>query len=81
MVAKAIQKIHENSLAHGTLRPSNIFVIPGTEGKPNRISFSGYGLRPLRRYLAMTTEYTNKTCYTAVEHLKDRNNVVLKPTK
>ena len=65
-IAKGIQLLHEKGLVHGNLNPSNIFVVPNFEGDSYRISFTGYGLRPLRRYLAMTTEYTNKTCYTAV---------------
>ena len=33
----------------------------------------------MRKYLSLITGYTNKTMYTAIEHLRDKNNVVLKP--
>jgi serine/threonine protein kinase len=35
----------------------------------------------MRKYLSLITGYTNKTMYTAVEHLRDKNNVILKPQK
>lgn len=35
----------------------------------------------MRKYLSLITGYTNKSMYTAVELLKDRNNVILKPNK
>lgn len=35
----------------------------------------------MKKYLSLITGYTNKTMYTAVEHLRDKNNVILKPKK
>jgi hypothetical protein len=35
----------------------------------------------MRKYLSLITGYSNKSMYTAVEHLKDKNNVILKPQK
>jgi hypothetical protein len=42
---------------------------------------NGVGLHSLKKYLSLITGYTNKTIYTAIEHLKDKNNVILKPKK
>lgn len=42
---------------------------------------NGVGLHSLKKYLSLITGYTNKTLYTAIEHLKDKNNVILKPKK
>lgn len=42
---------------------------------------NGCGLHSLRKYLSLITGYTNKTMYTATEHLKDKNNVILKPQR
>ena len=33
----------------------------------------------MRKYLSLITGYTNKTMYTAIEHFRDRNKVILKP--
>jgi len=35
----------------------------------------------MRKYLSLITGYTNKSMYTAVECLKDKNNIILKPQK
>jgi serine/threonine protein kinase len=38
-------------------------------------------LHSLRKYLSLITGYTNKSIYTAIEHLRDKNNIILKPKK
>jgi hypothetical protein len=35
----------------------------------------------MRKYLSLITGYTNKSMYSAVEYLKDKNKVILKPQK
>jgi len=35
----------------------------------------------MRKYLSLITGYTNKSMYTAIEYLRDKNNVILKPKK
>jgi serine/threonine protein kinase len=42
---------------------------------------NGLGLHSFKKYLSLITGYTDKTVYTAIEHLRHKNNVVLKPKK
>ena len=35
----------------------------------------------MRKYLSLITGYSNKTIYTAIEHLREKSNVILKPKK
>jgi len=43
------------------------------------VVITGYGLISFKKYLSLLTGYTNKSMYTAVEYLKDKNKVVIKP--
>jgi serine/threonine protein kinase len=47
----------------------------------SQIILNGFGLHSLKKYLSLITGYTNKSVYTAVEHLRDKNNVILKPKR
>ncbi len=38
-------------------------------------------MESLKKYLSLTTDYTNKTFYTAVEYLNNRHKVILRPKK
>lgn len=42
---------------------------------------NGLGLHSLKKYLSLISGYTNKSLYTAIEHLRDKNSVILKPNK
>lgn len=72
-LAKSIAFIHEKGISHGSLKPSHIFV----DG--DHIIFNGGGFGGLRKYLSLITGYSNKSMYTAPEHMKDRSLVILKP--
>ena len=65
--------MHDNDIAHGCLCPKHIFF----DGE--KVRFNGLGLESLKKYLCLITGYSNKTIYTATEHLKDKNNTVLRP--
>ena len=43
------------------------------------IYITGYGLTSLKKYFSLTTTYSNKNIFTAVEYFKNKTNVVLKP--
>ncbi len=46
-----------------------------------QVVINGLGLHSLKKYLSLISGYTNKSLYTAIEHLRDKNSVILKPTK
>jgi tRNA A-37 threonylcarbamoyl transferase component Bud32 len=71
----AILQLHNNEVVHGCITPSHVFF------ERDKILLNGCGLHSMKKYLSLITGYTNKTMYTAIEHLKDRNNVILKPQK
>lgn len=73
-VAKAIETFHKKDLAHGCLKPSHVLF-----DRSDSVVLNGCGFHSLKKYLSLITGYTNKSIYTAVEHLRDRNNVILKP--
>lgn len=75
-LAIAIEKMHDVDLVHGCLKPSHVLF-----DKHSIIVLNGCGLHSLKKYLSLITGYTNKSIYTAVEHLNDRNSVILKPKK
>ena len=60
---------------HGCLTPNHIFI------QDSNVVVNGLGLISLKKYISLITGYTNKTIYTAIEHLKDKNNVIFKPKK
>lgn len=74
-IAEGIQELHNNDIVHGCLGPQYIFF------NENQVIFTGLGLHSLKKYLSLITGYTNKNIYTAIEHLKDKNNIILKPKK
>lgn len=74
-VGEAVIQLHQNDIVHGCLSPSHTFL------EKEKIILNGCGLHSLRKYLSLITGYTNKSMYTAIEHLRDRNNVILKPKK
>lgn len=74
-MAEAIAEFHAADIVHGCLSPEHIFF------ENNQIILNGCGLHSLRKYLSLITGYTNKKIYTAIEHLIDKNNVILKPKK
>lgn len=74
-MAEAIHELHVNEIIHGCMSPSHVFF------EKERIILNGCGLHSMKKYLSLITGYTNKTMYTAVEHLRDKNNVILKPKK
>jgi serine/threonine protein kinase len=74
-LAYAIHELHDNDLVHGCLSPSHVFIEEG------QVVLNGLGLHSLKKYLSLITGYTNKTLYTAVEYLRDKNSVVIKPSK
>lgn len=63
-LAEAIQEFHEKDLVHGCLGADHIFF----DG--SQVVLGGCGLQSLRKYLSLITGYTNKSIYTAPEHLK-----------
>jgi hypothetical protein len=63
-LAEAIQDFHEKDLVHGCLAADHIFF----DG--SQVVLGGCGLQSLRKYLSLITGYTNKSIYTAPEHLK-----------
>jgi len=67
--------LHTNEIVHGCISPAHIFC------EKERIILNGCGLHSMRKYLSLITGYTNKTMYTAIEHLRDKNNVILKAKK
>lgn len=74
-LAEAISELHDADIVHGCLTPEHIFY----DG--SQIVLNGCGLHSLRKYLSLITGYCNKSLYTSTEHLKDRNNVILKPKR
>lgn len=74
-LAESITQLHENDIVHGCISPRHIFLYR------DKMILNGCGLHSLRKYLSLITGYTNKTMYTATEHLKDKNNVILKPQR
>lgn len=67
--------LHDKDVVHGCITPDHVYL------EKDRVILNGCGLHSLRKYLSLITGYTNKTMYTAVELLKDKNNVTLKPSK
>ena len=74
-LSEAINELHKNQIAHGSLTPAHIFYENG------QIVLNGCGLHSMRKYLSLITGYSNKSMFSAVEYLKDKNNVILKPQK
>ena len=74
-VAQGVESFHEAELVHGCLSPNHIFFEGG------QVVINGHGLHSMKKYLSLITGYTNKNIYTAVEQLRERNNVIIKPTK
>jgi hypothetical protein len=67
--------MHHKDVALGCLSPQHIFL------DDSQIIFNNYGFESLKKYLSLLTGYTNKTIYTATEHLKENSKVVLRPKK
>ena len=63
--------MHENNIIHGHLTPNNIFV-----GKDLKVKLTDFGFRGLKKLISLQRGYSNKTKYTAPEHLKERTNTV-----
>jgi serine/threonine protein kinase len=74
-LGEAVIQLHTNDIVHGCISPSHTFL------EKERMVLNGCGLHSLRKYLSLITGYTNKSMYTAIEHLRDKNNVILKPQK
>lgn len=61
-IAKAIQEFHEaTKTGHGVLNTKNIMF-----DDEDRVILTGFGMESLKKYLSLTTEYSNLTMYTAV---------------
>lgn len=67
--------MHDKDIVHGSLSPNHIYL------HESQVVINGLGLNSLKKYLSLITGYTNKTLYTAIEHLRDKNSVILKPKK
>lgn len=63
-------------MTHGSLKPSYILIDVN-----QKLYITGLGLQSLKKYLSLITGYTNKSMYTSVELLSDKNNVIIKPSK
>lgn len=77
-IAKAIKEYHDVfKTGHGSLNPSNIMF--DAEGS---VKLTGFGMESLRKYLSLTTDYTNISFYTDIELIgMSRQKTVLKPQK
>ena len=53
--------MHDAKYAHGVLHPKNIML-----NRNGDIFFTGYGFESLRKYLSLTTDYSNLSIYTGV---------------
>lgn len=74
-IAEGIKQLHLQEISHGCLSPQHIYF------DESQVIFNGFGLHSFKKYLSLITGYNNKSIYTAIEHLKDKNNVILKPKK
>lgn len=77
-LAKAIEEFHKVAkTGHGVLNPKNIMF-----DSDENIVLTGFGMESLKKYLSLTTEYSNLTMYTAVELLGPaRQKRITKPNK
>ena len=60
-VARAIKKLHDKGYGHGAINPTNIMF-----DEHNEVVLTGYGLESLRKYLSLTSEYSNISLFTAI---------------
>ena len=58
------------------MNPQNILI-----DEKGKIYLSGFGLQSLKRYFSLTTSYTNKSIFSAIEHFEDKSTIVVKPKK
>jgi serine/threonine protein kinase len=75
-IAKSIEELHRNDIAHGCLKPSYILF-----DAQRNLFLTGLGLLSFKKYLSLITGYSNKTMYSATEILADKNNITIKATK
>lgn len=70
-IARTLHRLHERQAFHGHLSSSNVLF----DEKMNPY-VSDFGLQSLKKYLGLKNGYSNKSYFTAPEHLSDKSAVV-----
>lgn len=64
-------------IGHGVINPKNVLF-----DDDGRVYLTGFGMESLKKYLSLTTDYTNISIYTSVELLgSNRQKTITKPSK
>lgn len=74
-LAKAVGELHGYNIVHGHLNPHNIFFDSEFNVRIGDILFYD-----LKKYAGYSKGYSNKSKYTAPEHLKENGFIALNPT-